>query len=99
MEGVGNTAGAVQGGVGDAGNAVGAGTVKDGAGAVVTGAGDGVGGVADSLGATPEHVGVLGSGKTVNPVSTALKCVINLTIQYMGIYTSIAILRVVADFQ
>merc|ERR1719393_473311 len=98
MEGVGNTAGAVQGGVGDAGDAVGAGTVKDGAGNVVQGAGDGVGGVADSLGATPKHVGVLGSGKTVNPVSTALKCVINLTVQYMGIYTAIAIMRVVADF-
>merc|ERR1719316_2078783 len=99
MEGVGNTAGAVQGGVGDAGNAVGAGAVKDGAGAVVTGTGDTVGGAADSIGATPQQVGVLGGAGEVNPVSTALKCVINLTVQYMGIYTAIAILRVVADFQ
>merc|ERR1719217_1581400 len=98
MEGVGNTAGAVQGGVADTGDAVGVDKVGDAAGAGVQGAGDGVGGVADSLGATPEHVGVLGSGETVNPVSTALKCVINLTVQYMGIYTSIAILRVCADF-
>ena len=31
-------------------------------------------------------------------VSTTMKCVINLTCQYMGIYTAIAILRVWADF-
>merc|ERR1719171_2211928 len=98
MEGIGNTAGTVQGGVGDAGNAVGADTVSDGAGSVATGTGDAVGGAADSVGATPDQVGVLGAqGK--NPVSTAVKCVMNLTIQYLLIYTAIAILRVVADFQ
>merc|ERR1719395_423776 len=80
-----------------AGNAVGADKVGDGAGSVVTGVGDGVGDAADSVGATPEHVGVLGGAK-INPVSTALKCVINLTVQYMGIYTAIAMIRVWADF-
>merc|ERR1719482_1933011 len=99
MEGIGNTAGTVQGGVGSAGNAVGADTVTDGAGSVVTGAGGAVGGAASSIGATPDQVGVLGGAGEINPVSTALKCVINLTCQYMGIYTAIAILRVVADFQ
>merc|ERR1719316_1527357 len=98
MEGVGNTAGTVQGGVNDAGETVGADKVGDGAGTVVTGAGDTVGDAASSVGATPDHVGVLGGAK-INPVSTALKCVISLTIQYMGIYTAIAIIRVVADFQ
>merc|ERR1719247_3537329 len=91
MEGVGNTAGTVQGGVSQTGDAVGAGAVND------AGAGGAVGGAAESIGATPEHVGVLGGAK-VNPVSTALKCVINLTVQYMGIYTALAILRVWADF-
>merc|ERR1719387_39270 len=97
MEGVGNTAGTVQGGVGDAGKTVGADKVGEGAGSAVTGAGDAVGSAADSVGATPKQVGVLGGAK-INPVSTALKCVINLTVQYMGIYTAIAILRVWADF-
>merc|ERR1719316_1159371 len=97
MEGVGNTAGTVQGGVGDASRTVGADQVSDGAGTVVRGAGDGIGNAADSVGATPEHVGVLGGAK-INPVSTALKCVINLTVQYMGIYTAIAMIRVWADF-
>jgi len=97
MEGVGNTAGDVQGTAGDATNTVGADKVGDGAGSVVTGTGDAVGGAADSVGATPKHVGVLGGAK-INPVSTALKCVINLTVQYMGIYTAIAMIRVWADF-
>merc|ERR1719506_2272652 len=98
MEGIGNTAGTVQGGVDSTGNAVGADKVGEGAGGVVTGTGDAVGGAADSVGATPDQVGVLGAqGK--NPVSTAVKCVMNLTIQYLLIYTAIAILRVVADFQ
>merc|ERR1719262_1056023 len=107
MEGVGNTAGTIQDGVGSTGNAVGADKVGEGAGSVVTGTGDAVGGAADSVGATPDHVGVLGEpepggthiGAKINPVSTALKCVINLTIQYMGIYTACAICRVVAEFQ
>merc|ERR1719198_899511 len=71
MEGVGNTAGTVQGGVGSAGNAVGADKVGEGAGSVVTGAGDAVGGAAGpvvdgaagTVGAKdPDHVGVVGGG-------------------------------------
>merc|ERR1719321_2453393 len=98
MEGVGNTAGSIQSGVDETGKTVGADQVGAGAGTVVRGAGDGIGSAADSVGATPEQVGVLGGAK-INPVSTALKCVINLTVQYMGIYTACAIIRVVADFQ
>merc|ERR1719482_1754941 len=45
------------------------------------------------------QVEVLGSAGEVNPVSTAVKCVMNLTIQYLSIYTALAILRVVAEFQ
>merc|ERR1719321_496666 len=97
MEGVGNTAGSIQSGVDETGDAVGVDKVEQGTGQVITGAGDAVGDAADSVGATPEHVGVLGGAK-INPVSTALKCVINLTVQYMGIYTALAILRVWADF-
>merc|ERR1719482_1871899 len=99
MEGVGNTAGTIQGGVDSTGKAVGADKVGEGAGSVVTGTGDTIGGAAQSVGATPDQVGVLGGAGEINPVSTAVKCVMNLTIQYLLIYTSIAILRVVADFQ
>merc|ERR550537_1857565 len=102
MEGIGNTAGTVQGGVSDAGNAVGADKVGEGAGSVVTGAGDTVGSGASAVGgaatgavgAEPDHVEIIGGGL----VPTSLQCVINLTIQYMGIYTAIAIGRMVADF-
>merc|ERR1719321_5177 len=97
MEGVGNTAGSIQSGVDETGDAVGVDQVEKGTGQVITGAGDAVGDAADGVGATPKHVGVLGGAK-INPVSTALKCVINLTVQYMGIYTAIAIMRVWADF-
>merc|ERR1719321_425037 len=97
MEGVGNTAGSIQSGVDETGDAVGVDKVEQGAGQAITGAGDAVGDAAESVGATPEHVGVLGGAK-INPVSTALKCVISLTVQYMGIYTAIAMIRVWADF-
>merc|ERR1719482_376613 len=46
-----------------------------------------------------EQVEVLGAAGEINPVSTAVKCVMNLTIQYLSIYTALAILRVFADFQ
>merc|ERR1719160_1724540 len=52
-----------------------------------------------SHGAMADQVPVLGSKGEVNPVSTAVKCVMNLTIQYLTIYSALAILRVVADFQ
>merc|ERR1719299_348239 len=93
MEGIGNTAGTVQGGV----DSTGVGAVGDGAGSVATGAGDAVGGAASSVGVT-KQVGVLGDSGP-HAVSTAVKCVMNLTIQYLGIYTAIALLRVVAEFQ
>merc|ERR550514_2376887 len=99
MEGIGNTAGTIQDGTSTATGAVGGDKVGEGAGSVVVGTGGAVGGVAQDLGATPDQVEVLGAGGQINPVSTALKCVINLTCQYMGIYTAIAIIRVVADFQ
>merc|ERR1719248_424305 len=102
MEGIGNTAGTVQDGAGSATSAVGGDTVTSGAGSVVTGAGGAVGGAASTVGgavgAEPKQVGVLGGGG-INAVSTALKCVVNLTCQYLGVYTAAAILRVVADFQ
>merc|ERR1719482_856852 len=79
MEGVGNTAGTIQGGVDSTGNAVGADKVGDGAGSVITSGGDAVGSAASSV--APKQVGVLGSEGQINPVSTALKCVINLTVQ------------------
>merc|ERR1719160_1242770 len=99
MEGVGNTAGTIQDGTASAGNAVGADKVGSAAGGAVTSGGDAVGGAASgaagAVGAEPKQVGVLGGGS----VPTALKCVVNLTCQYLGIYTAIAIIRVVADFQ
>merc|ERR1719271_752149 len=97
MEGVGGAAGTVQGGVSSAGNTVGADKVGEGAGSVVTGAGDAVGSGAGAVGGAvgaPDHVEVLGGGI----VPTSIQCVINLTIQYMTIYTAIAIGRTVADF-
>jgi len=49
-------------------------------------------------GANPlEQVPVVGSQFDVNPVSTAMKCVINLTIQYMIVYTALAVCRTAAD--
>merc|ERR1712138_239550 len=74
MEGIGNTAGTVQGGVDSTGKAVGADKVGEGAGSVVTGTGDAVGGAAssvgDATGVAPKQVGVVGGGT----VPTALKC-------------------------
>merc|ERR1719473_1375972 len=99
MEGIGNTAGTVQGGVDSTGKAVGADKVGEGAGSVVTGTGDAVGGAASSVGsatgAKPKQVGVIGGGT----VPTALRCVVNLTCQYLGIYTALALLRMVAEFK
>merc|ERR1719218_465438 len=101
MEGIGNTAGTVQGGVDSTNKAVGVDKVGEGAGSVVTGTGDAVGGAAssvgDATGVMPDskQVGVIGGGT----VPTALRCVINLTLQYLGVYTALAILRVVAEFQ
>lgn len=37
------------------------------------------------------------NGYTVRPVSTSMKCVINLTIQFLVVYTAVAICRTLAD--
>merc|ERR1719217_1369977 len=99
MEGIGNTAGTVQDGTASATGPV-TGPVSDGAGSVVTGAGDTVvdtgnevGG--DNLLGDPKHVKPIAGGT----VPTALVCTINLTIQYLGVYTALALLRVVAEFK
>merc|ERR1719199_1672546 len=44
-----------------------------------------------------EKVPVVGEQFKVNPVSTAMKCVISLTIQFFVIYTALALVRTAAD--
>merc|ERR1719161_2673742 len=44
-----------------------------------------------------EKVPVVGSQFKVNPVSTSMQCVISLTIQYMLVYTALAVVRTAAD--
>merc|ERR1719230_1988289 len=44
-----------------------------------------------------ESVPVVGQQFAVNPVSTAMQCVISLTIQFFVIYTALAICRTAAD--
>merc|ERR1719271_555437 len=49
-------------------------------------------------GETPmEKVPVVGEKFKVNPVSTSMQCVISLTIQYMLVYTALALCRTAAD--
>merc|ERR1719191_1134585 len=51
-----------------------------------------------ALDETPlEKVPVVGEKFKVDPVSTSMQCVISLTIQYMIVYTALAICRTVAD--
>jgi len=44
-----------------------------------------------------EQVPVVGEAFAVHPVSTAMKCVISLTIQYLLVYTALAMCRTCAD--
>jgi len=44
-----------------------------------------------------ENIPVVGDKFTVNPVSTTMKCVISLTLQYMIVYTALALCRMGAD--
>jgi len=44
-----------------------------------------------------EKVPVVGEKFKVNPVSTSMQCVISLTIQYMLVYTALALCRTAAD--
>merc|ERR1719159_53073 len=49
-------------------------------------------------GETPlEKVPVVGEKFKVNPVSTSMQCVISLTLQYMIVYTALALCRTAAD--
>merc|ERR1719191_1486526 len=44
-----------------------------------------------------ESVPVVGEHFALRPVSTAMKCVINLTVQYLLVYTALALCRTLAD--
>merc|ERR1719230_1546890 len=44
-----------------------------------------------------EKVPVVGDKFKVNPVSTSMQCVISLTIQYMLVYTALAVVRTAAN--
>merc|ERR1719355_310411 len=44
-----------------------------------------------------KHVPVVGSQFSVNGVTTSMQCVISLTIQFMVVYTALAICRMAAD--
>merc|ERR1719321_1971308 len=44
-----------------------------------------------------EQVPVVGSQFAVNPVSTAMQCVVSLTVQFFVIYTALALVRTAAD--
>merc|ERR1719191_2130946 len=69
--------------------------------------GDSVDGVGRRVGADQvgdyasniQHVPVVGQSFNVNAMSTSLSCIINLCIQYMIVYTALAVSRVVADWR
>merc|ERR1719298_336369 len=44
-----------------------------------------------------EKVPLVGDKFKVNPVSTSMQCVVSLTIQYMLVYTALAVCRTAAD--
>merc|ERR1719201_2432824 len=44
-----------------------------------------------------EQVPVVGSQFAVNPVSTAMQCVVSLTVQFFVVYTALALVRTAAD--
>jgi len=98
METIGNTAGSVGGGVNDVTGPV-TGPVGDVAGGAATTVGDGAGGAGSSVaGENPmEKVPLVGGAFKVSPVSTALNCVVSLTIQYFVVYTALALCRTAAD--
>jgi len=103
VETIGNTAGAVGGGVSDVTAPV-AEPVGDVAGAGVTTVGDGVGGAANSAGDATgagknpmEKVPLVGKNFKVHPVATSINCVVSLTIQFFIVYTALAVVRTMAD--
>merc|ERR1711871_1595692 len=98
METIGNTAGAVGSGVGDATGPV-TGPVGDAAGGAVTTVGNGAGGAASGVaGENPmANAPLVGGAFKTRGVSTALNCVVSLTIQYFVVYTALALCRTAAD--
>jgi len=98
METIGNTAGSVGGGVNDVTGPV-TGPVGDVAGGAATTVGDGAGSAGTGVaGENPmEKAPLVGGAFKVSPVSTALNCVVSLTIQYFIVYTALAICRTAAD--
>merc|ERR550514_397442 len=69
--------------------------------------GDAMGTVSDKAGAGMDTVGggvekiqqvpIVGKGFQTNAVSTSLSCVINLSVQYMVVYTALAVAMMIAD--
>merc|ERR1719169_415866 len=52
----------------------------------------------EPLGDNPlQKVPIVGEKFKVNPVSTSLQCVISLTLQYMIVFTALALCRTAAD--
>jgi hypothetical protein len=98
VETVGNAAGSVGSGVNDVTGPVSKPVGDVGEGAVTT-VGDGVGGAGQTvIGDNPmEKVPVVGSSFKPRGVSTALNCVVSLTIQYFVVYTALALCRTAAD--
>merc|ERR1719271_401116 len=103
METIGNTAGTVGSGVdsvtspvtkpaGDLGNAA-VTTVGDGVGGAGQAAGGAVGAGDNAMAKVP----VVGGAFEPRGVSTALNCVVSLTIQYFVVYTALALVRTAAD--
>merc|ERR1719213_109322 len=94
--------GTVEDSVDSVGKRVGADKLVDAAGDAVNSAGGAVGRGARSVGIPPaekiEHVPVVGQSFKVNALSTALSCVISLTVQYLIVYTALAIVRMWADY-
>lgn len=97
---VGDSMKTVQDTVDEADRAVGGEEVRNAAGGTIGDAGAAVGGTASHIGAEPQaiqHVPVVGSGFKASAMSTMLWCVINLTIQYLLVYTALAVARVAAE--
>merc|ERR1719158_1332511 len=103
METIGNTAGTVGSGVDSVTSPVTKPAGDLGSGAVTT-VGDGVGGAGQAaggaVGAGENPMGdvpVVGGAFKPRGVSTALNCVVSLTIQYFVVYTALALVRTAAD--
>jgi len=100
-ETIGNAYGSAGESVGGAGRSAGVDKVGEAGGGAVTGAGNAVGNAGGSVGATPDnvqHVPVVGGNFRPDAMSTSLSCVINLTIQYVLVYTALAVVQTFADF-